>query len=99
MPPRIFENPFLILISRVSAFLASSTQQIHSFRASGVMSSQIASTFGSAARALRRSAGRSCTVPVAMVLFVMRGFYPGQESAGRSAENDALRIDGNPFFA
>src|SRR5260370_1923521 len=36
-------------------------QQIHSLRASGVMSSQAASAFASAASAFRRSGGRLCT--------------------------------------
>ncbi len=45
MPPFIFESAFSIRISRVSAFLPLVTQQIHSLRASGVMSSHKARTF------------------------------------------------------
>jgi hypothetical protein len=47
----------------VSSFLTEMVQQIHSLRASGVMSSQAASTFASDAIAFRRSAGRLCTTP------------------------------------
>ena len=47
----------------VSSFLTEMVQQIHSLRASGVMSSQAASTFASDASAFRRSAGRLCTTP------------------------------------
>jgi hypothetical protein len=47
----------------VSSFLTEMVQQIHSLRASGVMSSQAASAFASDAIAFRRSAGTSCTTP------------------------------------
>ena len=47
----------------VSSFLTEMVQQIHSLRASGVMSSQAASAFASNASAFRRSAGRLCTTP------------------------------------
>ena len=47
----------------VSSFLTEMVQQIHSLRASGVMSSQAASAFASDASAFRRSAGRLCTTP------------------------------------
>jgi hypothetical protein len=47
----------------VSSFLTEMVQQIHSFRASGVMSSQAASAFESDASAFWRSAGRLCTTP------------------------------------
>lgn len=55
---------------RVSAFFAEVTQQIHSLRASGVMSAQRAFTARSEARALRKSGGSLWTVPpgVARVL-------------------------------
>src|SRR5699024_11923745 len=48
---------------RVSAFLASSIQQIHSLRASGVMASQAVRTVSSSRTAMPRSSGSSCTVP------------------------------------
>jgi hypothetical protein len=47
----------------VSSFLTEMVQQIHSLRASGVMSSQAASAFASDVIAFRRSAGRLCTTP------------------------------------
>ena len=47
----------------VSSFLTEMVQQIHSLRASGVMSSQAASAFASEVSAFRRSAGRLCTTP------------------------------------
>lgn len=47
----------------VSTFLTEMVQQIHSLRASGVMSSQAASAFASDASAFRRSAGRLCRSP------------------------------------
>src|ERR1700741_199162 len=47
----------------VSSFLTEMVQQIHSLRASGVMSSQAASAFASDAIAFRRSAGRLYTTP------------------------------------
>jgi len=49
--------------SRVNSCLASSTQQMNSFRARGVMSFQASSAVGLAISALRRSAGRLCTTP------------------------------------
>lgn len=51
---------------RVSAFLASSTQQIHSFLARGVISSQSAYTFGVERIAFRKSAGSVWIVPCEM---------------------------------
>jgi hypothetical protein len=47
------------------------TQQIHSFRASGVRSSHRSMADGSDSRALRKSAGTSCTTPVAIAFLVM----------------------------
>jgi hypothetical protein len=47
----------------VSSFLTEMVQQIHSLRASGVMSSHGARAFASDASAFRRSAGRLCTTP------------------------------------
>ena len=49
--------------SRVAACLASSTQQMNSLRASGVMSFQAASAVSLPLNASRRSAGSSCTTP------------------------------------
>ena len=61
-----------ILWLLVSGFLAEVTQQIHSLRASGVMSFHAASAAGPA-RAFFRSAGSLCTAfPVKVLLF---GFF------------------------
>jgi hypothetical protein len=49
--------------SRVVSCLASSTQQMNSLRARGVMSVQASSAVGLAIRALRRSPGSLCTTP------------------------------------
>ncbi len=57
MPLRILSRPTVIRLLRVSSFLAEVTQQIHSLRASGVMSAHTAFTVGSEAIAWRRSAG------------------------------------------
>src|SRR4051812_12257503 len=47
----------------VSSFLTEMVQQIHSLRASGVMSSHVSFAFASDASAFRRSAGSLCTTP------------------------------------
>lgn len=56
---------------RVSGCLTAVTQQIHSLRASGVMSSHAASAALSAARAFRISSGRTCTTPPEIALVTM----------------------------
>ena len=48
----------------VSSFLAEVTQQIHSLRASGVMSVHRFFTLVSVSIALRKSAGILCTAPL-----------------------------------
>ena len=55
-----------IRLCRVSCFLASMTQQIHSLRASGVKSSHLARAVTSARRTSSRSEGTSWTTPVAI---------------------------------
>jgi hypothetical protein len=64
IPPLSFESAFSIRILLVSTFLPDVTQQIHSLRASGVISSHTARAAGIEIRALRKSAGILCTVPV-----------------------------------
>jgi hypothetical protein len=49
--------------SRVLSCLASSTQQMNSFLAKGVMSSHFASAVAFASSAARRSSGSLCTTP------------------------------------
>lgn len=60
MPPFILESAFVIRIFLVSAFFPEVTQQIHSLRAKGVISSHIPFTTGKDAIALRKSAGSVC---------------------------------------
>ncbi len=66
--------------SLVSAFFAEVIQQIHSFRASGVMSSHTAPARGSAANAFRKSAGIGCTTPPANLMSTV---YPVLALDGR----------------
>ena len=75
IPPLSFESAFLMRIPLVSAFLPEITQQIHSLRASGVMSSHTARALGVAVIAFRRSAGIVCTVPPAIPLLIIRPSY------------------------
>src|SRR5246500_3603148 len=56
---------------RVSGFLTEITQQIHSLRASGVISSHFARAAGSERRTLRKSPGTLCTAPGEIVFFIM----------------------------
>ena len=55
----------------VSGFLTEITQQIHSLRASGVISSHLARAAGSEVRAFRKSAGTLCTAPAETAFLVM----------------------------
>src|SRR5438132_2620118 len=55
----------------VSGFLTEVTQQIHSLRASGVISSHLARAAGSEMRTFRKSAGTLCTAPGEIVFLVM----------------------------
>ena len=57
----------------VSGFLTESTQQIHSFRASGVISSHFARATASEMRTFRKSAGTRCTAP-AEIAFLLTNF-------------------------
>lgn len=56
---------------RVSGFLTEITQQIHSLRASGVISSHFARATGSEIRAFRKSAGTWCTGPGEIAFLLM----------------------------
>src|SRR6266852_3526552 len=55
----------------VSGFLTEITQQIHSLRASGVISSHFARATGSEMRTFRKSAGTLCTAPGGNAFLVM----------------------------
>lgn len=72
MPLFNFESAFSIRIFLVSAFFPDIIQQIHSFRASGVMSSQIALISGLEIMAFCISAGTGCTVPLEIPFLTMR---------------------------
>ncbi len=71
MPLRILSKPTVMRRFLVSSFLADVTQQIHSLRASGVMSAHTSFTTGSDSIARRKSAGTRCTAPVRASLLVM----------------------------
>ena len=66
MPPRILSMPTSIRRFLVASCLAEVTQQIHSFRANGVMSAQRLLAGALDSMALRKSAGSLWTVPLAM---------------------------------
>ena len=55
----------------VSGFLTEITQQIHSLRASGVISSHFARATGSEMRTFRKSGGTLCTAPGEITFLVM----------------------------
>jgi len=59
-PPLSFESAFSIRMLLVSAFLPDMTQQIHSLRASGVISSHATLAAEDETRAFRKSAGILC---------------------------------------
>jgi hypothetical protein len=63
-PSLRLERPHSIRRVLVFGFLADSIQQIHSFRASGVMSSHVSNALASEVSAFFRSAGRSWTTPL-----------------------------------
>ena len=74
MPPRSFDMPTSIRCCRVSAFLGEMTQQIHSFRASGVISSHTAKAFGSEVRAFCKSGGILCKVSFFVIRLGIKSF-------------------------
>ena len=71
MPLRILSRPTVMRRILVSSFFAEVTQQIHSLRASGVISAHTFFTSGSDAIAWRKSAGMLWTTPPATALLVM----------------------------
>ena len=80
---------------RVSGFLTEITQQIHSLRASGVMSNHSARAIASETRAFRKSAGTLCTAPREIAFLVM-DFILLSNRSGESALDDA---GGPPLYA
>ena len=71
IPPFSFDSAFWIRMILVSAFLPDVTQQIHSLRASGVISSQVFFAVGLVVRAFRKSAGMVWGILVGVSLFVI----------------------------
>ncbi len=71
----------------VSAFLPDVTQQIHSLRASGVISSHTARAAGADIRALRKSSGIVCIVPPASLVIL----YPYLNAKAMSTMVKPLR--------
>ena len=69
-PSLSFETILRTCCRLVSGALTEIVQQIHSFRASGVISSHAARAFASETRAFRKSEGRPCAVPAEIFLFM-----------------------------
>jgi hypothetical protein len=65
----------------VSGFLTEITQQIHSLRASGVISSHFARAAGSEMRTFRKSAGTLCTAPAEIAFLVMDCILDGDATS------------------
>jgi hypothetical protein len=65
----------------VSGFLTEITQQIHSLRASGVMSFHFAQATGSEMRTFRKSGGTLCTAP-GEIAFLLMDFILLRYAAG-----------------
>lgn len=75
----------------VSAFLAEMTQQIHSFRASGVMAAQRFFAAASEAMALRKSAGSLWTRPPAFFLVVILRMSSQASHASAGAGDSTIK--------
>ena len=94
-PSLRLEQPHSIRRLLVSALLADSIQHIHSLRASGVISSHAVNACGSDVSAFFKSAGTSCTTPLA-IFFCDRNCTPFVSSSGRE---DLLLNEGCGSFA
>ena len=75
----------------VSGFLTETTQQIHSLRASGVISSHFARASGSEMRTFRKSAGTLCTAPGESA-FLFMDFILHRYAISLGESSEALRI-------
>jgi hypothetical protein len=75
----------------VSGFLTEITQQIHSLRASGVISSHFARATGSEMRTFRKSAGTLCTAP-GEIAFLVMDFILHRYPISLGSPSDAVRI-------
>lgn len=89
---------------RVDSRLTDSTQQIHSLRASGVVSSHIKSAFVSAISASFKSGGTACTVPpeilfmsIACISLVTQVRDAGIEPASQPWEGRILPLNQSRF--
>jgi hypothetical protein len=92
MPLRILSSPTVMRRRRVSSSLAEVTQQIHSLRARGVMSAHTCLATGSAAMAMRRSAGILCTGPLRAFLI------PDIAIGGAAYAAAGLNFSATPFM-
>jgi hypothetical protein len=97
MPSRILSRPTSMRHFRVSSFLADVTQQIHSFRASGVIVPQRFFAAASDSMALRKSAGSLWTMPFVVFLVAIRQFVNWQKfgTPGKSSGHPSLLIVSN----
>ncbi len=77
----------------VSGFFTEIAQQIHSLRARGVRSSQIASASASEARVCRKSSGNSWTTPpeMSLLVVVIRLFYYKRALSCKERKHPASR--------
>ena len=75
MPLSIFERPFSTRIFLVPSILPEVIQQIHSFRASGVMASQTALAFGEPVSIFFTSAGATGCGTRALPFFAFIAFH------------------------
>jgi hypothetical protein len=82
----------------VSGFLTEITQQIHSLRASGVISSHFARVTGSEMRTFRKSAGTLCTAP-GEIAFLVMDFILHRYAISLGSPAAVLDILGSPLVA
>lgn len=80
--------------SRVSACFASSTQQMNSLRARGVMSLQAASAVELAISASRRSSGSLCTTPPGTRLLVTETSRSARATGGQAVRSPTVARPG-----
>jgi hypothetical protein len=95
IPPRILSMPTSMRLFLVDSFLADVTQQIHSFRASGVISAQSLLAAALDAMALRKSVGSSWTVPPAIfgvVIYRAVPVLPNAQVCDGGAQGQSLNL-------
>ena len=84
IPSLSSETTLLTCSFLVSGFLTEMVQQIHSLRASGVISSHADRALGSDDKAFRRSVGSPCATPPEIFLLIS-SLYAYREALGSSA--------------